>query len=77
MTRSWPVSPDVKKSRHGPRIKNAKKTVVDKITFASRMEARRYIELKKLKAADIVTKIECRAGICTPTSVPEMLRCEI
>jgi hypothetical protein len=47
-------------SNGGPRIKNAKKTVVDKITFASHMEARRYIELKKLKAAGVVTKIECQ-----------------
>jgi hypothetical protein len=46
----------------GPRIKNAKKTVVDGILFASRMESRRYVELKKLKAAGVVTKIECQPG---------------
>jgi len=44
----------------GPRIKNAKRTVIDGIIFASRMEARRYVELKKLKAAGIVIKIECQ-----------------
>ena len=51
-------------SNGGPRIKNAKKTVVDKITFASHMEARRYIELKKLKATGIVTRIECQPALC-------------
>lgn len=45
--------------RHGPRVKNAKKTKVDDITFDSQMEALRYIELKALRAAGIVTVIEC------------------
>jgi hypothetical protein len=42
----------------GPRVKNAQKTVVDEHTFDSKMEALRYIELKRLKQAGIVTEIE-------------------
>ena len=44
--------------RSGPRVKNAQKTVVDEHTFDSKMEALRYIELKRLKQAGIVTEIE-------------------
>lgn len=36
----------------------AKKTVIDGITFDSHKEARRYMELKRLKQAGTVTKIE-------------------
>lgn len=44
--------------KRGPRVKNARKTKVDGITFDSKMEALRYIELKRLMQAGIVKEIE-------------------
>lgn len=44
--------------RNGPRVKNATKTKVDEHTFDSKMEALRYIELKRLQQAGIVKEIE-------------------
>lgn len=46
--------------RSGPRVKNAHKTEIDGIKFPSRMEARRYIQLKKLQEEGVVTNIECQ-----------------
>ena len=48
--------------KRGPRVKNAQKTKVDDHTFDSKMEALRYIELKRLKQAGIVTEIELQPG---------------
>jgi hypothetical protein len=51
-------------TKRGPRVKNAKKTTMEidgkPHTFPSHLEALRYIELKQLKKAGIVTEIECQ-----------------
>ena len=54
----WGMECDGMIFKRGPRIKNAQKTVVDDRTFDSKMEALRYIELKRLKQAGIVTEID-------------------
>lgn len=47
-------------AKRQPRIKAARKTVVDGKTFASRKEARRYAELKLLDREGHIEKLRCQ-----------------